>query len=94
MPLGVAGRKNSAGAIGVFFDITQLEKLERVRQEFLSNVSHELRTPLTAILAFVETLEDGAPNEPENSQRFLAIIRKNAARMQSLIEDILELTGD
>ena len=59
VPLGVAGRKNSAGAIGVFFDITQLEKLERVRQEFLSNVSHELRTPLTAILAFVETLEDG-----------------------------------
>ena len=93
VPLGVAGRKNSAGAIGVFFDITQLEKLERVRQEFLSNVSHELRTPLTAILAFVETLEDGAPNEPENSQRFLAIIRKNAARMQSLIEDILELTA-
>ena len=93
VPLGVAGRKNSAGAIGVFFDITQLEKLERVRQEFLSNVSHELRTPLTAILAFVETLEEGALNEPENSQRFLAIIRKNAARMQSLIEDILELTA-
>ncbi|HET6670632.1 MAG TPA: ATP-binding protein [Pyrinomonadaceae bacterium] len=93
VPLGVAGRKNSAGAIGVFFDITQLEKLERVRQEFLSNVSHELRTPLTAILAFVETLEAGALDDPENSQRFLAIIRKNAARMQSLIDDILELSA-
>lgn len=93
VPLGVAGRKDSAGAIGVFFDITQLEKLERVRQEFLSNVSHELRTPLTAIVAFVETLEAGALNEPENSQRFLAIIRKNAARMQNLIDDILELTA-
>jgi two-component system phosphate regulon sensor histidine kinase PhoR len=93
VPLGGAGRKNSPGAIGVFFDITQLEKLERVRQEFLSNVSHELRTPLTAILAFVETLEAGALNEPENSQRFLAIIRKNAARMQNLIDDILELTA-
>jgi len=93
VPLGVAGRKNSAGAIGVFFDITQLEKLERVRQEFLSNVSHELRTPLTAILAFVETLEAGALDDPENSRRFLAIIRKNAARMQNLIDDILELSA-
>lgn len=93
VPLGVAGRRNSAGAIGVFFDITQLEKLERVRQEFLSNVSHELRTPLTAILAFVETLEAGALDDPENSQRFLAIIRKNAARMQNLIDDILELSA-
>jgi two-component system, OmpR family, phosphate regulon sensor histidine kinase PhoR len=93
VPLGVAGRKNSAGAIGVFFDITQLEKLERVRQEFLSNVSHELRTPLTAILAFVETLEAGAIDDEENSRRFLAIIRKNAARMQNLIDDILELSA-
>ena len=93
VPLGVTGRKNSAGAIGVFFDITQIEKLERVRQEFLSNVSHELRTPLTAILAFVETLESGALEDPENSRRFLAIIRKNAARMSNLIADILELSG-
>lgn len=93
VPLGASGKKNSAGAIGVFFDITQLERLERVRQEFLSNVSHELRTPLTAILAFVETLEGGALEDPENSRRFIAIIRKNATRMQNLIEDILELTA-
>ena len=93
VPLGAADRKNSAGAIGVFFDITQLEKLERMRQEFLSNVSHELRTPLTAILAFVETLEAGAIADTENSQRFLAIIRKNAERMQDLIDDILELSA-
>ena len=93
VPLGVSGQKESAGALGVFFDITQIEKLERVRQEFLSNVSHELRTPLTAILAFVETLESGALDDPENSQRFLAIIRKNAARMQDLIDDILELSA-
>jgi two-component system, OmpR family, phosphate regulon sensor histidine kinase PhoR len=93
VPLGVTGQKESAGALGVFFDITQLEKLERVRQEFLSNVSHELRTPLTAILAFVETLESGALDDPENSERFLAIIRKNAARMQTLIDDILELSA-
>lgn len=93
VPLGVKGKRNSAGAIGVFFDITQLEKLEHVRQAFLSNVSHELRTPLTAILAFVETLEAGALEEPENSRRFLSIIRKNATRMQELIDDILELSA-
>jgi len=81
------------GAIGVFFEITKLERLERVRQEFLSNVSHELRTPLTAILAFIETLESGAMAEPENNQRFLEIIRKNATRMHTLIDDILELSA-
>ncbi|MGI8788613.1 MAG: sensor histidine kinase [Pyrinomonadaceae bacterium] len=79
-------------AIGIFYDITQIEHLERVRQEFLSNVSHELRTPLTSILAFVETLEDGAINDGENNQRFLGVIRKNAQRMHRLIDDILELS--
>lgn len=82
----------TTGAIGIFYDITQIEKLERVRQEFLSNVSHELRTPLTSILAFVETLEDGAINDEENNQRFLGVIRKNAQRMHHLIDDILELS--
>jgi two-component system phosphate regulon sensor histidine kinase PhoR len=81
------------GAIGVFFDISRLERLERVRQEFLSNVSHELRTPLTAIMAFVETLENGVLEETDDQRRFLAIIRKNASRMHSLIDDILELSA-
>jgi two-component system, OmpR family, phosphate regulon sensor histidine kinase PhoR len=93
VPLGNSDGTTNAGAIGVFFDITQLEKLERVRQEFLSNVSHELKTPLTAILAFAETLEAGALDDHENSKRFLEIIRKNAARMQILIDDILELSA-
>ena len=93
VPLGNSDGTTTAGAIGVFFDITQLEKLERVRQEFLSNVSHELKTPLTAIVAFVETLEAGALDDRENSERFLEIIRKNAARMQNLIDDILELSA-
>jgi two-component system phosphate regulon sensor histidine kinase PhoR len=92
VPLEIAADGQPSGAIGVFFDITKLEKLERVRQEFLSNVSHELRTPLTAILAFIETLESGAINE-EDGKRFLGIIRKNALRMHGLIDDILELTA-
>ncbi len=84
---------NSRGAMGVFFNITRLERLERVRQEFLSNVSHELRTPLTAIMAFVETLEDGAMDDQASNRRFLSIIRKNAERMHNLIDDILELSA-
>ena len=93
VPIGEVNGDGAAGALGVFFDITRLERLELIRQEFLSNVSHELRTPLTAILAFVETLETGAIEDPESSQRFLSIIRKNASRMHGLIDDILELTA-
>jgi two-component system phosphate regulon sensor histidine kinase PhoR len=92
VPIGGNG-KGPEGALGVFFDITRTERLELVRQEFLSNVSHELRTPLTAIIAFVETLENGAMEDHESSQRFLSIIRKNASRMHGLIDDILELTA-
>src|SRR5829696_6904732 len=84
--------ESSRHAIGVFYDITQIERLEKVRQEFLSNISHELRTPLTSIIAYVETLQDGAIDEPENSQRFLGIIRRNADRMNALIADIAELS--
>jgi len=89
----ITNGNGAAGALGVFFDITRTERLEIVRQEFLSNVSHELRTPLTAILAFVETLENGALDDQESSQRFLSIIGKNASRMHGLIDDILELTA-
>jgi len=93
VPIGSSNGNGAEGALGVFFDITRTERLEIVRQEFLSNVSHELRTPLTAIIAFVETLETGAMEDPESCQRFLSIIRKNASRMHGLIDDILELTA-
>ncbi len=89
-PLNLDDRQS---AIGFFYETTQLEHLEKVRQEFLSNVSHELRTPLTSILAFVETLEDGAMDDKENNQRFLGVIRKNAERMHLLIDDIAELSS-
>ena len=79
-------------AVGFFYDITQIERLERVRQEFLSNISHELRTPLTSILAYVETLEDGAIDDADNNRRFLGVIRRNAERMHGLIADIAELS--
>jgi two-component system phosphate regulon sensor histidine kinase PhoR len=92
-PLRFENENEPRTAIGIFYDISELERLEKVRQEFLSNVSHELRTPLTAILAFVETLEDGAVNDAENNLRFLTVIRKNAERMNRLISDTLELSA-
>ena len=82
-----------SGAVGVFIDVTRLDHLEVMRQEFLSNVSHELRTPLTSIMALAETLEAGALNDPAHNRRFLGIIQKNAARMHRLIDDILELSA-
>lgn len=81
-----------AGALVLFFDITRLEALERVRRDFVSNVSHELRTPLTSIKAFVETLLEDGLDDGENSLRFLAIVRKNADRMEELIDDLTDLS--
>jgi two-component system phosphate regulon sensor histidine kinase PhoR len=91
VPLSGPARQGTTGAVGIFFDVTRLERLETIRQEFLSNVSHELRTPLTSIMALSETLEAGAIDDRENNRRFLAIIQKNATRMHRLIDDILEL---
>ena len=79
--------------VGVFFDITQLERLERVRREFFANLSHELRTPLTAILAYSETLLDGAIDDRNNNLRFLEKLHKHAARMGELISDISDLSA-
>lgn len=78
--------------IGFFYETTQIDRLESVRQEFLSNISHELRTPLTSILAFVETLEDGGLDDRQNNLHFLSVIRRNAERMSNIIADILELS--
>lgn len=89
-PVELDGRRS---AIGIFYDLTTIERLERVRQEFFSNISHELRTPLTSIIAYVETLEDGAIEDEANNRRFLGIIRRNARRMHHLIDDILELSS-
>lgn len=84
--------EDASFAIGFFYETTQIDRLEIVRQEFLSNISHELRTPLTSIIAFVETLEDGGIDDVENNRRFLDVIRRNAERMHTLIADILELS--
>ena len=80
------------GAVVVLNDITEIKKLEKMRSEFVANVSHELRTPLTSIQGFVETLKDGAINDPGKAQYFLEIIEKQSNRLNNLIEDILQLS--
>ncbi|MBI5086369.1 MAG: HAMP domain-containing protein [Acidobacteria bacterium] len=70
----------------------ELEKLERVRKDFVINVSHELRTPLASIQGYTETLIDGAINDADNNLRFLHIIRQNAERLGRLTADLLTLS--
>ena len=80
------------GSILVFHDLTRLKQLESTRQEFVANVSHELRTPLSLIKGFVETLLDGAKNDPELTARFLRTIEKHTDRLTYLIEDLLTIS--
>jgi two-component system phosphate regulon sensor histidine kinase PhoR len=70
----------------------ELEKLERIRKDFVINVSHELRTPLASIQGYTETLLDGAIDDPQNNMRFLNIIRQNAERLGRLTQDLLTLS--
>ena len=81
-----------AGAVLVLHDISELRRLERVRQDFVANISHEFRTPLTAIQGFAETLLGGALDDPVNRRRFVEIIRDHAARLARLTEDLLKLS--
>jgi signal transduction histidine kinase len=73
-------------------NIRNLHRLEQVRKDFVANVSHELRTPLTAIRGYVEALQDGGKNQPEQLDRFLDIIRAHADRLNLIITDLLLLS--
>ncbi|MEO5926683.1 MAG: ATP-binding protein [Bryobacteraceae bacterium] len=70
----------------------ELEKVERIRKDFVINVSHELRTPLASIQGYTETLLDGAVNDPANANKFLNIIRQNTERLTRLTADLLVLS--
>jgi two-component system, OmpR family, phosphate regulon sensor histidine kinase PhoR len=80
------------GIVVVFHDITELKKLEQMRKDFVANVSHELKTPITSIKGFSETLLDGAMKDEDTLRNFLDIILKESDRLQSLIQDLLELS--
>ena len=88
-PLAEPGRE---GAIAILHDITDLERLERVRKDFVANVSHELRTPLTAIRGYAETLLDGALEDPAQNRKFLEIILAHALRLNNIASDLLVLS--
>jgi two-component system phosphate regulon sensor histidine kinase PhoR len=97
LQVNAAAISNSAGeregTILVFHDLTRLKQLERTREEFVANVSHELRTPLSLIKGYVETLLDGAREDPEIAERFLKIIERNAHRLDLLIQDLLTISA-
>ena len=85
-------KDNIAGAIAVLQDVTDQEKLEGARREFVANVSHELRTPLTTIKSYTEALEDGALDERALAERFIGVIRNETQRMIRLVSDLLHLS--
>lgn len=80
------------GAVAVLHEITDIERLERVRRDFVANVSHELRTPLASILGYAETLLDGAMEDAETSSSFLKTIRSHAIRLNNISADLLTLS--
>ncbi|NQU26740.1 MAG: PAS domain-containing protein [Candidatus Marinimicrobia bacterium] len=80
------------GVVVVLNDITRLKRLEHIRQEFVGNVAHELKTPLTSIKGFVETMQSGALDKPEEARRFIDIIARQADRLDTILEDLLHLS--
>lgn len=84
-------REEKVGALVVLHDVSRLQRLERVRRDFVANVSHELRTPITSIKGYVETLIDGAAQTPEQLDRFLRIVAAQTERLGAIINDLLSL---
>ena len=79
------------GAVLVFHDITEVRRLEKVRQDFVANVSHEIRTPIASIKGYAETLLEGALEDKKNAREFIQIIYQDSNRLASLINDLLDL---
>lgn len=78
--------------IVILYDLTEIKQVEQMQMDFVGNVSHELKTPITAINGFSETLLNGAKDNPEDLDKFLKIINKESKRLNSLVQDILELS--
>jgi len=91
VPLRFTGE--ARGVVMVLHDISELRRLEQVRTEFVANVSHELRTPLTAIHGYLETLLDGALEEPEHARKFLEIVFRHTERLGRLTDDLTDLSN-
>lgn len=87
------GAREGLCGVLVLHDITEIKKLETLRKDFVANVSHELRTPLTSIKGFIEVLQSGGMKNPEQAERFLAMMRDDSDRLHRLIEDLLTLSS-
>lgn len=85
-------RGQIAGAVGLFRDVTESERLEQTRKDYVANVSHELRTPLTAMRALIEPLKDGMVQKPGDRERYYDIMLRETLRLSRLIDDMLELS--
>ncbi|MFZ1780829.1 MAG: cell wall metabolism sensor histidine kinase WalK, partial [Enterococcus aquimarinus] len=81
-----------SGLVAVLHDVTEQEKTEQERRDFVSNVSHELRTPLTSMRSYLEALEDGAWKDPEIAPHFLQVTLEETDRMIRMINDLLNLS--
>jgi two-component system phosphate regulon sensor histidine kinase PhoR len=92
MLVQVASLGGDGGLLFVFVDVTELRRLESLRRDFVANASHELRTPIAAVRSATETLRTGALDDRLAASRFVDIIERNAVRLQSLVEDMLELS--
>ena len=89
----IMSRKGKIQAVAaVFHDITELERVDQMRRDFVINVSHELRTPLASITGYAETLLDGAIHDKQNNERFVKILWQNAQRLTQLTSDLMTLS--
>ena len=82
----------SIGVLLVMNDLTKLNRLENIRQDFVANVSHELKTPITVIKGYIETLLDGALDEPDTARNFLRVAAAQATRLDAIVDDLLTLS--
>jgi two-component system phosphate regulon sensor histidine kinase PhoR len=89
-PPAAASGGGRGGVVVVLHDITELQRADQIRRDFVANVSHELRTPLTAVRGYVEALSEGDAS-PEETRRFLDIIARHSERMERLVKDLLRL---
>ena len=88
----ISDSEGCVGAVGLFKDATDIEKLERMRNEYVANISHELRTPLTSLRGLLEPLSDGMVKDPEAQKRYYTIMLREVERLSRLITDMLQLS--